>query len=604
MKKKSLFASLRRVLLPIVHGCADDSALDLALRLAPEVVLVGIVPLMDGEAMSAGAAKAQELRNHMRPLGKGEQVRVRAQVLVTADSWKELQAVVQAEQPDLLVLDLSHMLPAMKLSPSTALSGPPCDVALLRGSIVPHPRVFVPVRGGPFSELAVRLGLALHAPQLQCVTMQLRGDENPSAPLMALQRVLQSMPEVTQRAIVTDDVAKTIVAESLAVDLVVLGATAKAHNSKNGITLGPVAQRVLDESKTPVIIVGTQRPVPISFTDATAGAQAISILVDKWFAENTFHANEFDDIEQLIALKHEQGVTISLALPALNEEESVGRVISTVKDALMDRAPLLDEIVLIDSNSEDRTREIARELGVPVYIHQELLPELGPRRGKGEALWKSLLVTKGDIIAWIDTDIANIHPRFVYGIVGPMLMSPHVQFVKGFYRRPLKTDEGMQTSGGGRVTELAARPLLNLFYPELSGVIQPLSGEYAGRRAALEQCSFFSGYGVETGLLIDIFDKFGLNAIAQVDLLERVHHNQDLEALSKMSFAIIQTVMRKLEQRYERAFIADVNKSMKLIRSTAGGYYLHVEEIVERDRPPMIEVEAYQKWRERESVLG
>ena len=146
------------------------------------------------------------------------------------------------------------------------------------------------------------------------------------------------------------------------------------------------------------------------------------------------------------------------------------------------------------------------------------------------------------------------------------------------------------------MTELAARPLLNLFYPELSGVIQPLSGEYAGRRSALEQCAFFSGYGVEIGLLIDVFEKCGLNAIAQVDLLERVHHNQDLEALSKMSFAIIQAVMRKLERRYERAFIADVNKSMKLIRSEAGGYYLHVEEIAERERPPMAEVSAYQKW--------
>jgi glucosyl-3-phosphoglycerate synthase len=151
----------------------------------------------------------------------------------------------------------------------------------------------------------------------------------------------------------------------------------------------------------------------------------------------------------------------------------------------------------------------------------------------------------------------------------------------------------MQASGGGRVTELTARPLLNLFYPELSGVIQPLSGEYGGRRAALEQCTFFSGYGVETGLLIDIYEKCGLSAIAQVDLLERIHHNQTLEALSKMSFAIIQTVMRKLESHYERAFIADVNKTMKLIRYEAGGYYLDLEEIAERERPPMLEVAEY-----------
>ncbi|MEK7311196.1 MAG: glucosyl-3-phosphoglycerate synthase, partial [Chloroflexota bacterium] len=230
-------------------------------------------------------------------------------------------------------------------------------------------------------------------------------------------------------------------------------------------------------------------------------------------------------------------------------------------------------------------------------VHQQILPELGQRQGKGEALWKSLLVTKGDIIAWIDTDIVNIHPRFVYGILGPLLLNPRIQFVKGFYRRPLKVGDKIQAGGGGRVTELTARPLLNLFYPELSGVIQPLSGEYAGRRTALEECAFFSGYGVETGLLIDTLEKYGLSAIAQVDLLERIHHSQSLEALSKMSFAIIQTVMRKLETRYERAFIADVNKTMKLIRYESGGYFLDVEEIAERERPPMITVPEYRARR-------
>jgi glucosyl-3-phosphoglycerate synthase len=165
--------------------------------------------------------------------------------------------------------------------------------------------------------------------------------------------------------------------------------------------------------------------------------------------------------------------------------------------------------------------------------------------------------------------------------------------VKGFYRRPLKVGEKMQAGGGGRVTELTARPLLNLFYPELSGVIQPLSGEYAGRREALERAVFFSGYGVETGLLIDIYEKYGLQAIAQVDLLERIHHNQHLEALSKMSFAIIQTVMRKLENRFGGSVLEDVNRSMKLIRHNQKGYFLDVEEISENERPPMIELPEY-----------
>ena len=329
--------------------------------------------------------------------------------------------------------------------------------------------------------------------------------------------------------------------------------------------------------------------------------QAISILVDKWFAENTFHADEFKQLDEIVALKREQGVTISLALPALNEQETVGKIIDVIKKELIDKAPLLDEIVLIDSNSTDSTREIAAQADVPVYIHQHLLERLGARDGKGEALWKSLLVTRGDIIMWIDTDILNIHPRFVYGILGPLLINPQVQFVKGFYRRPLKVGQKRQAGGGGRVTELTARPLLNLFYPELSGVVQPLSGEYAGRREALEKVPFFSGYGVETGMLIDIYEKYGLQAIAQVDLLERIHHNQHLEALSKMSFAIIQTVMRKLESRFGRAVLEDVNRSMKLIRYNNKGYFLEVEEIAERDRPPMIELPEY---RERLRLLS
>jgi hypothetical protein len=232
-------------------------------------------------------------------------------------------------------------------------------------------------------------------------------------------------------------------------------------------------------------------------------------------------------------------------------------------------------------------------LGLPVYIHQELLPGLGVRPGKGEALWKSLLVTQGDILVWIDTDILNIHPRFVYGVIGPMLADPGIQFVKGFYRRPLRVGNKIQAGGGGRVTELTARPLLNLFYPELSGVIQPLSGEYGGRRQALERLNFFSGYGVEIGLLIECFEKLGIAAIAQVDLLERIHRNQSLEALGKMSFVILQAFIRKLEGKMQIQILEDVNRSMKLIRYSRGDYFLDVEEVPERERPPMISLPEY-----------
>ncbi len=318
-------------------------------------------------------------------------------------------------------------------------------------------------------------------------------------------------------------------------------------------------------------------------------------IVNRWFAENTYCSREFSDLDGLLARKREQGVTISLGLPALNEEKTVGKVIRTVKTALMDDVPLLDEMVLIDSGSVDYTREVAEELGIPVFIHQNVLTAHGSFDGKGEGLWKSLYMLNGDIIAWVDTDITNIHSRFVYGVLGPLLFNPDIQYVKGFYRRPLKDEDRLLAGGGGRVTELTARPLINLFYPELSGLVQPLSGEYAGRRDALERLPFFAGYAVETGLLIDLLETRGLFSIAQVDLQERIHHNQPLPSLSKMSFAIMQAVFQRLHKSGKIKLLEEFNRMMNMIRYDVGHFYLDGVEIHERERPPMIELEEYRR---------
>lgn len=352
-----------------------------------------------------------------------------------------------------------------------------------------------------------------------------------------------------------------------------------------------------DENKS-LAIVNEYLPLDLSQETTKPAAytrdRPLAVVVDKWFAENTYHTREFMDLERLMQLKQDQGVTISLALPALNEEETVGNVIKTVKTALMDQVPVLDEIVLIDSGSQDKTREIASDLGIPVFIHQEILPQYGAYHGKGEALWKSLYVVNGDIIAWIDTDIKNIDSRFVFGILGPLLDNQEIHFVKGFYRRPLRQGKKTVAGGGGRVTELTARPFINLFFPELSGLIQPLSGEYAGRRSALEMLPFFTGYGVETGLLIDLLDNYGLEGIAQVDLLERIHHNQPLPSLSMMSFAIMQVVFNRLEKRHKTHLLDQADLTMNLIRfSKRRGYFLDQEEIHEHERPPMVLIPEY-----------
>lgn len=581
---------IKSALVLVGPGTNGQSALHAAHAIAKEVILVGVVPIAKGQPISAGAQTAREVRKRLHSLGD-EHTHFKARVIVSPTPWKDLQGVIHDERPDLLVMEWLDGKTLWGSPVSEVLANPICNVAIVRGNIHSEPeRTLIAVRGGPYAELALQIGMSLRPTELDILHISLTGAQT-DAPFKGLNYILQHIPEVNLRSITTDDARHAIFEEAQKYGVVVLGTT--ASKTGGGSVIGPVAEKLLLESSATVILVKTRRPMSETMLDESVGAKAISILVDKWFAENTFHADEFANAQEMLEFKKQQGVTISLALPALNEGETVGKVIRTIQKALMEKVPLIDEIVLIDSNSTDRTRQIAKGLGVPVYIHQELLPEMGARDGKGEALWKSLLVTKGDIIAWIDTDIINIHPRFVYGIIGPLLMNRNIQFVKGFYRRPLRVGDRVQAGGGGRVTELTARPLLNLFYPELSGVVQPLSGEYAGRREALEKATFFSGYGVETGLLIDIFENFGLRSIAQVDLLERVHHNQELEALGKMSFAIIQTVLRKLEPRYERSIIEEVNKTMKLIKYEKGGYFLEVEEVAERERPPMITIPAY-----------
>jgi nucleotide-binding universal stress UspA family protein/glycosyltransferase involved in cell wall biosynthesis len=595
--KKRLF---KKILVPIVYGCEQSSAVNAARAIAgaDNVLLVGFVYIPEGESLSSAATLAQEVRQRLRSLSNDGHIHRGNEVYATHRPWDEIVKVVEKEKPDLLILEYPCQFDKLMTTPVQVLSQPPCDIAIVNSHISEDfKNVLIPVRGGPYAELALRTALSMKRfhpitiTSLHMVPTNLAVKQD--AAFRGMERVLKNLPEVTEQERVTDQPAEFIFESSHQFDLIVMGASARPAEEVTSI--GRVAERIMTDSDCGVIVVKTKRALPPSLESEEAGQTAISVLVDKWFAENTFNADEFQDLNYLLSLKRERGLSISLALPALNEEKTVGNVIQTIKEPLMDIVPLLDEIVLIDSNSEDLTREIARSLDVPVYVHQEVLPDYGSRRGKGEALWKSLYCTQGDIVIWLDTDIVNIHPRFAYGLIGPLLLRPDIQFVKGFYRRPLRVGDKIQAGGGGRVTELTARPLLNLFYPELSGVIQPLSGEYGGTRAALEQFSFFSGYGVEIGLLIDMLDKFGLTSIAQVDLQERIHHNQPLEALSKMSFAIIQAVIRKLESRYGQNFLENVNKTMKLIRYEQDSFMLDIEEIAERDRPPMVQLPEYRE---------
>jgi glucosyl-3-phosphoglycerate synthase len=261
-----------------------------------------------------------------------------------------------------------------------------------------------------------------------------------------------------------------------------------------------------------------------------------------WFARRTFDASDFDT-RRLAELKAERGERVSVVLPAFNEAETVAGVVEAVR-AL--EGTLVDEVVVVDGGSTDDTIEVAADAGASVHRDDALLPHLGPTLGKGDALWRSLEITDGSIVVFVDTDIRNPDPRFVSALLGPLLVEPEVQLVKAFYERPMQMGGVLHATGGGRVTELTARPLLNLFWPELAGLVQPLSGEYAGRRDLLERIPFFTGYGVEIGMLIDTVRLVGMDAIAQVDVWERVHRNQTMDALSRMAFGIVQVVLRRL----------------------------------------------------------
>jgi glucosyl-3-phosphoglycerate synthase len=603
-------AFIAKILVPVLDGCDQSSAIHAAHSIAGDenVLLTGFIYIPQGQSLSTAAIDARSLRKTLKKLYKVERGDKWARVNVSHNPWGELVNIVKQEDIDLVLLQWPCHFDTMRISISEVLTQAPCNIAIVNEYISPNIKnMLLPIRGGPYAELVLRIALSIHNSNNTKISslhlFQNNFTKEQDAAFKGVDRVLKSLPEIKREEIITDDPVNSIFETAKKYDLLVMGASARPINEVPSI--GPVAEKIMQESKKGVIVVKTKLPYAINPASEEAGQTAISVLVDKWFAENSFHANEFEDLKYLLSLKEKQNLTISLALPALNEEQTVGRVIKTIKKALMDRIPLLDEIVLIDSNSTDRTRQIVEKLGIPINIHQKTLPQYGSRQGKGEALWKSLYCTSGDIVIWIDTDIVNIHPRFIYGLIGPLLLRPEIDFVKGFYRRPLKVGNKMQAGSGGRVTELTARPLLNLFYPELSGIVQPLSGEYGGRRKALEQLPFFSGYGVEIGLLIDMLERFGLSSIGQVDLQERVHHNQPLEALGKMSFAIIQAVIRKLEGKYGQSILENINKTMKMIRYEQERFFLDIEEIAEGERPPMIGVTEYiERFKEKTSSVS
>ncbi|MFF8918492.1 glucosyl-3-phosphoglycerate synthase [Streptomyces sp. NPDC015032] len=304
--------------------------------------------------------------------------------------------------------------------------------------------------------------------------------------------------------------------------------------------------------------------------------------VERWLARRSWSAAD-RPLDRLLAAKEQGRGSVSVVLPALDEEATVGEIVATIRRELMEKVQLVDELVVIDSGSTDATAKVAREAGARVVHRDDILPRIPAVPGKGEVLWRSLLVTGGDIVCFVDADLKDFSAGFVSGIVGPLLTDPDVRFVKAMYDRPLGDTAGQ----GGRVTELVARPLLNLHWPQLAGFVQPLGGEYAVRRSLLEQLPFPVGYGVELGLLVDALHTVGLDALAQVDVGVRKHRHQDGQALGRMAAAIYRTAQLRLSRGHL------VRPSLTQFERGEHGFVPRTHAVDTEERPPMREIEEY-----------
>ncbi|MFD3661914.1 glucosyl-3-phosphoglycerate synthase [Streptomyces sp. NPDC058659] len=309
--------------------------------------------------------------------------------------------------------------------------------------------------------------------------------------------------------------------------------------------------------------------------------------VERWLDRRSWSVAD-RPMERILAAK--RNTKVSVVLPALNEEATVGDIVAVIRRELMSEAvPLVDELVVIDSGSTDRTAEVAAAAGARVVARDAILPRIPAVPGKGEVLWRSLMVTSGDVVCFVDADLRDFSADFVTGIVGPLLTDPGIDFVKATYDRPFGA--GDTPGQGGRVTELVARPLLNLHWPQLAGFVQPLGGEYAVRRSLLERLPFPVGYGVELGLLVDALHTVGLDALAQVDVGVRKHRHQDERALGRMAAAIYRTAQLRLSRGHL------VRPRLTQFERGEDGFVARTYAVDTEERPPMLDIREYTRRR-------
>lgn len=298
---------------------------------------------------------------------------------------------------------------------------------------------------------------------------------------------------------------------------------------------------------------------------------------------HVYHHSDFLPLNALAEDKARAGRDISLVIPALDEEETIGDIVGCLRRKLIEQVPLLNEIVVMDGNSSDQTADRAAAAGACVHRSRDVLPEVTAPDGKGTSMWKALAVVRGDLVVYVDADIRDFGARFAYGLIGALLRNPGLRWSKAFYRRPLSSGGTRSSGRGGRVTELLVRPLLALWYPELAALHQPLSGEYALWTDVARSLPFSSGYGVETRLLLGMYDRHGLDALGQVDMDVRHHRNRPVEQLGQMSFSILRVFTDYLKQAGRMSVNGELGRHWRM---PGGAETSMVEEVL----PPMADV--------------
>lgn len=512
-----------RILIPVANPLTAEELIRIgAALLEPrtgELTALGIVEVPEGMPLSEGATRARQARRLLQKVLDyvPEGTTIHPLVRIARHAAAGIVEAAAEEEADLMIFGWGgksgpkREAGASVISPTIdeVVRESPCDIAVVKqrgaGEIR---RILVPVRGGPHAELALRFADALahrHGATVAVmhlvpagVTEGVRAQAEHALAAFSRQHVTAHSEPILRE---TRNVRTAILREAEHADLVVMGASAPPGEPGTSL-FGALPEAIAQRARSSVIVVKTRDPIgrqtfeqlaqraeTLAAADRAAEeSQAVPARVERWFAEANFHHSEFADLARLTTLKQKQGLTVSLVLPTLNEAETIGPIVRRAIREMQERYPLLDEILVIDSASTDDTRRIAEGEGVRVVQHADILARYGSFSGKGEALWKSLYETTGDIVVWADTDVRNWHHRMVYGTLGPLLMEPRLKYVKGYYQRPIVEAGILKEGGGGRVTELVARPLINLFFPELSGMIQPLSGNTPAAARCWNSC--------------------------------------------------------------------------------------------------------------------